>query len=324
MKKTNKMNAKQSIQLLMFNAIVAVLNSFSSVWSANTVVSAAITNFTAYLNTLLLAEGVKLTGTKPTTATKNLGRSTLITFALAHARAGLAYASNNNLPALKQICSVSPTTLNRLKEVDVEPFCRNIYNAVQPYIGSITLYGATTTSMATFNTSLNNYHNLVGTPQAQRVVTRTASLTIAQQITNIMNLLNNSIDPLLTQYNSNIAFMQQYDAARHPTTIHNRHTVIIKGFVTDTHSNFLANAVLRIMELPKRHKHITDASGKFEFTRLKINTSYTVEVTLSGYVTQTFVVNENAAKTIEHTFTLVAAGGSTPTGGTTGTTPATA
>ncbi len=318
------MNAKQSIQLLMFNAIVAVLNSFSSVWSANTVVSAAISNFTAYLNTLLLAEGVKLTGTKPTTATKNLGRSALVTFALAHARAGLAYATNNNLPALKQICKVTPHTFTRLKEVDVEPFCRNIYNAVQPYISSMTLYGATTTSMATFNTSLNNYHGLVGTPQAQRVVARTASLTVAQQITNIKNLLNNSIDPLLTQYSSNVAFMQQYDAARHNSTTHHRNTVIVKGFVTDAHSNFLPNAVLRIVELTKRHKHVTDTTGKFEFTRLKINTTYTVEVSLSGYVTQTFVVNENAAKTIEHTFALVAATPTTPTGGTTsGTTPAT-
>src|ERR1700739_1439137 len=95
------MNIRQSAQLLVFNAIVAVLNSFSSVWSANTVVSAAITNFSAYLNTLLLAEGVKLTGTKPTTATKNLERSALVTFALAHAKAGLAYATNNNLPVLK-------------------------------------------------------------------------------------------------------------------------------------------------------------------------------------------------------------------------------
>jgi hypothetical protein len=76
--------------------------------------------------------------------------------------------------------------------------------------------------------------------------------------------------------------------------------------------------------VPKRHKHITDATGKFEFTRLKINTTYTVEVSLSGYVTQTFVVNENAAKTIEHTFALVAVGGTAPTGGTTtGTIPAT-
>ncbi|HEX7413844.1 MAG TPA: carboxypeptidase regulatory-like domain-containing protein [Bacteroidia bacterium] len=299
------MNLKQSAQLLVFNAIVAVLNSFSSVWSANTVVSTAITNFTAYLNTLLLAEGVKLTGTKPTTATKNLGRSTLVTFALNHARAGLAYAASNNLPALKQICSATPSTFIRLKEVDVEPFCRNIYNAVQPYIGSMTLYGATTTSMATFNTSLNNYHSLVGTPMAQRSATRMASLTIAQQMTNIKNLLHNSIDPLLTQYSSNVNFMNQYDSARHANSTHNRHTVIIKGLVTDVHTNLLPDAVLRIIELPRRHKHITDTTGKYEFTRLHINTTYTVEVSLSGYVTQTFVVNENAAKTIEHTFVMV-------------------
>ncbi len=323
MKKTNKMNAKQSTQLLIFNAIVAVLNSFSSVWSSNTVVSAAIANFTAYLNTLLLADGVKLTGTKPTTATKNLGRNTLISFALSHARVGLAYASNNNLPALKQICKVTPSILNKMKEADLEPFCRNIYNAVQPYIGSMTLYGATATSMATFNTSLNNYHGLVGTPQAQRSATRTASLTIDQQISNIKNLLNYTIDPLLTQYSSNVSFMQQYDAARHPqrNTVH--HGLIVTGFITDAHNNPLPNAVLRIIELPKRHKHVTDATGKYRYIRLHIDTSYTIEVVLSGYVTQTFTVNQNAAKTITHNFIMAAITGTAPTGGTTGTTPAT-
>src|SRR5665213_2396062 len=100
------MNLVQITKLNAFNAIVAVLNSFISVWSANTVVSTAITNLTAYLHTLLLADGVRLAGTIGVTNNKNLARSAMITFALNHAAAGRAYAVANNLPLLKQICKV--------------------------------------------------------------------------------------------------------------------------------------------------------------------------------------------------------------------------
>jgi len=315
------MNLKQAMKLNAFNAIVAVLNSFISVWSANTVVSAAIANLTAYINTLLLADGVKLAGTGGATNNKNLARSALITFALNHAAAGRAYATANNLPLLKQTCTVTKSTLKETKTVDLGPLCSNIYTAILPYVASLTSYGATTTSVSTFNTAINNYHGLMGTPQAQRSATVSASLTIAQQITNISNLLKDSIDPLMVQYSSNVNFTQQYVAAHKQTTVGVHHWVIIMGLVTDIHNNPLLKAKVRVVETKDRKK-ITNADGKYRFTRLHLNTTYTIEVSMTGYVTQTFILNEATAQTLHHTFVMAATG--TTTGGTTtGTTPAT-
>jgi hypothetical protein len=71
-----------------------------------------------------------------------------------------------------------------------------------------------------------------------------------------------------------------------------------------------------------KHHKTTDATGHYKFTRLHPGT-YTITVSRTGYATQTktIVVKENG--TVDTDFTLVAATGSTPTGGgtTTGTTP---
>jgi hypothetical protein len=270
---------------------------------------------------LLLADGVRLTGTIGATNNKNLARNALITFALSHAAAGRAYAVANNLALLKQTCSVTKTSLTRIKDAELGVLCSNIYNAILPYIASLTPYGATSTSAATFNTSINNYHGVLGTPQAQRSATVSASLTIAQQISNISNLLKETMDPLMVQYGSNVNFIQQYTNARKLNTVGVHHWVSVQGIVTDIHGNPLLKAKVIVVETKDRKK-ITKANGKYKFLRMHINTTYTVEVSISGYVTQTFSVNENVAKTITHNFMMVASSGTAPIGITTGT-PAT-
>ena len=296
----------------MFNALLAMLNSFISVWTANAVVSAAITNLTNYINTLMLADGVRLVGTKGATNAKNLARQTLINFGISHAAAGLSYAVNNNLAELQQLCSLTKSDFTRAKTVELEEMCRNIYNGILPYIANMTSYGATTTSAATFNTAINNYHSLLGTPMAQRSATVAASLTVAQQIDNIDALIKNSLTPLLVQYSSNTTFTNAYASARKINTVGVHHWVNVSCLVTDVHNNPLAGATAKIVELKKRKKHVTKANGKFKFLKLHINTTYTIEVILTGYVTQTFVVNQNSAISLKHTFIMVAGGSTTP------------
>jgi len=110
--------------------------------------------------------------------------------------------------------------------------------------------------------------------------------------------------------------MQQYTTAKKITTVGVRHWVVVTGIVSDIHNNPLVKAKVRIVEIKSRRK-TTKANGKYRFTRLHINTTYTIEVIMSGYVTQTFAVNVNAAKTITHNFVMVATSGGTTTGTTT-------
>ena len=305
------MEQRQTAKLNMFNTVLAMLNNFISVWTANAVVSAAITNLTNYINTLMLADGVRLVGTKGTTNAKNLARQTLINFGISHAAAGLAYAVNNNMAALQQLCSLTKTDFNKAKTAELEEMCRNIYNGILPYIAGMTSYGATTTSAATFNTAINNYHSLLGTPMAQRSATVAASLTVAQQIDNIDALIKNSLTPLLVQYSSNTTFTNAYASARKINTVGVHHWVNVSCLVTDVHNNPLAGATAKIVELKKR-KHITKANGKFKFLKLHINTTYTIEVSLTGYITQTFVINQNSATAVKHNFIMLAGGSITP------------
>ncbi len=241
-------------------------------------------------------------GSKGYTNAKNLAKQSLITFALSHAKAGKAYATANNLTLEKQICMVTKTKLVRTKDAELPALCGNIYNAVQPYIANMALYGATPTSLSTFSTALNNYHGLLGTPQAQRSAMVSASLTIEQQFVNIRALLNDTIDPLMAQYNSNTDFIQRYEDARHSTTVNVHHWLIISGMVMDANYNPLPYALVRIVGLTN-HKKITTDNGKYRFIHLPLG-SYTVEVTLNGYATQTTVITAEVAQTLKHNFVL--------------------
>ena len=151
----------------------------------------------------------------------------------------------------------------------------------------------------------------MGTPKAQRSATVSASLTIEEQISNIDNLLKDSMDALMVQYSSNVDFMQQYASARKLQTVGVHHWLSVKGVVSYVHGNPLLKAKVIVVETKDRKK-ITKADGKYKFLRLHINTTYTIEVSISGYVTQTFTVNENTAKTIQHNFVMAAVGGTNP------------
>jgi hypothetical protein len=298
------MNKKQSNKVNMFNAVLFVLNSFKSVWLANAIVSAAVNNIIAYISTLNLADQVKLAGTKGTTQNKELARSSLITLTLNHLAAGKAYAVVNNLVLLKEACSITRSELNHTKEADLESMCQNIYDAIQPYIADLTAYGATTASFATFNTAINNYHSLLGSTQSQRSAANVASLDINTQVSNITGLLDDTLDSLMIQFSTtNVSFYEQYSKARRIQNIGVRHLVLITGIISDVTKQALEGAYVYVVNMDN-HKKITLANGKYKFVRLATGT-YTVEVILSGYITQSKTLTVDTPQTVTVDFTML-------------------
>ena len=298
------MNRRQSTKVNMFNAVLYVLNSFKSIWSANLVVSTAINNVIAYISTLNLADQVKLAGTSGTTQNKELARNSLIALALSHLAAGKAYAVLNNLELLKESCSLTKSELTHAKAADLEPMCSNIYNAIQPYIANLTSFGATAASFSTFNTAINNYHSLLGSTQSQRSATVSASLDIETQVNNITVLLNDTIDPLMMQYSSssNVTFFEQYTSARALNNIGIHHMVVLTGIISDANNLPLANAFVHVVDM-NNHEKITLVDGKYRFVRM-IPGTYTIEVVLSPYVTQTKTITVSSPQTVHTNFTM--------------------
>ena len=108
----------------------------------------------------------------------------------------------------------------------------------------------------------------------------------------------------MVQYGSYSDFIQTYTHVRHSTTVNVHHWLIIAGTITDAGNNPLPYILVKIVGT-KNHKKITTENGKYRFVHLRPG-SYTIEVSASGYATQTAIITANTAQTLQHNFLMVA------------------
>ncbi len=75
--------------------------------------------------------------TSSITETKAQAKTNLIAATMLHAAAGRGYAASVNNTSLKATCSITESSLLRSADANLGNMCMNIYNAVQPFIGSM-------------------------------------------------------------------------------------------------------------------------------------------------------------------------------------------
>ena len=302
------MKRQQVNQLNMYEAIKQYLNSNTIVWSSNPTVSAAIATYFSIIAGITANDAVQKTSTVGVTNTKETAKLDMAIAAIAIANAGKAYATTTSNQALFNAMNHSKTEILAGNDTDANGICQNIVNAITPYIASTTTYGATATSLTNLQNLINTYYVLIGTPAIQKSLVTTATLTLDQQFSDANALLKNLLDPLIQQYQtSNVLFYNQYTALREINDLGHRHTVILTGFIYNSSNVALANATVSLSG-SATHSKITNATGKYKFTRLHTGT-YTITVTASGYATQThnFTITQNS--TTHSDFIMVSDGG---------------
>ena len=302
------MKRQQVNQLNMYEAIKQYLNSNTIVWSSNPTVSAAIATYFSIIAGITANDAVQKTSTVGVTNTKETAKLDMAIAAIAIANAGKAYATTTSNQALFNAMNHSKTEILAGNDTDANGICQNIVNAITPYIASTTTYGATATSLTNLQNLINTYYVLIGTPAIQKSLVTTATLTLDQQFSDANALLKNLLDPLIQQYQtSNVLFYNQYTALREINDLGHRHTVILTGFIYNSSNVALANATVSLSG-SATHSKITNATGKYKFTRLHTGT-YTITVTASGYATQThnFTITQNS--TTHTDFIMVGDGG---------------
>jgi carboxypeptidase family protein len=314
------MDTKQTNKDNMFDATYLVLQTNLSIWTANAVMTTAVGKLNTYItgiSSTATAQGVVTTGV---TDNKDSVKETLITNIMLNANAGLAYASTAGNLVLKAKCKLNESELAKSKEAVLVTIAQNVHDALLPVAAALAGYGASATTLGTLQTSTTSFSGLVGTPRSARTSSISATGTLAEQFTDTMEFLEDTMDPLMAQYKvSNAAFYNSYIAARVIVDSGHRTTVILKGFVYNSTSHALAHAKVTIVG-NKHHKKITEADGHYKFTHLTAGT-YTIQVEATGFVTQTKAVTVASPQTVETDFTMVAVGGTTGGGTTTGGTP---
>jgi hypothetical protein len=306
------MNKQQSQKVNMIDASVAVLNTPANkvIWNTNTAFTAAMTNLNSNMATLNSADTTRLASSVPFTETKAQAKANLIAATMLHAAAGKGYAASVNNTSLKATCSISESSLTKSADSNLGNMCMNIYNAVQPFIGSMAAWSVNATTLANLNTSITTFAGLVGTPVGQISVQNAAAMAIDAQIETIYGILRDTIDTLMAQYKVNHAsFYNAYFAARevHHTGTH--HSTTFEGFVYKTGGVALQHALV-VLSIGgnELRRHFTAANGHYRFTRLHLGT-YTLTISLAGYVTQTKSFTITTLQNVDTDFTLVATGG---------------
>ena len=305
----------------MYGSVVTNLNNYAATYSSNTIFVNAVNAFKSKVTALGALQLGQINQSKGITVTKEQAKQNLITRTIDHAEAGLAFAAATGNAALQQNLKISTKTLEDLQDAQLAPYCQNIYNLINPIIGSLSGYGVNTTTMNNLQTNIGTFIPMVGQPKEARSTAKAFTTAIEQNLQDIQTFLEEQLDHLMRQYKiTQQTFHNAYFSDRNMGGKHHRTTVMLKGLIVTAGNQPIKKADVKLLSTTRKKK-ITKADGKFEFARLHPG-SFTVQVSAKGYATQNKTVTQNTPGNVSVTITLVPSSGSAPTGGGTGTTTA--
>jgi len=300
------MEKRQINQLNMGETVVQFFFDASNIalWNTNPAITAAVNAHKGFVDAINQLSPVQQTSTAGATATKNEAKDNMAELAFAAASAGKSYAHATNNTVLFNAMSVSVTDITSASDNTADDIAQNIHDAlvVPAILPNLANYGADTTSLAALQTAITTFSGFLGIPQLQASVSTTATGTLAEHFTDMLDNLKNQLDSIMVQFKaSNPRFYNNFISAR---VIHNvgvRKTVLIGGFVYNNHTPAqpLQHVLMTLTGTDSNgypvtmSKH-TDVNGHYSFVRLHIGT-YTITPSLSGYTgtPKTFTVTEN-------------------------------
>lgn len=313
------MKKKQITAQNMHQSLLNVMGTFNSAWSSNPAISAVVTSLISLLGLLGLAGTNQANNTKGITQTKAQARSALILMALAHSAAGMAYAASINNTTLKVNSKLTQSKLSRASDVKFVDLCMALYNLLNPFAGSLNNFGANAATLLAFKNAITSYQPVSQTPKNARSVRRTATINVKAQVTAIDTLVKEQLDTLMVQFKTtNPDFYNDYMGLRHAAiSSHHLKTVSMLLHIKTTTGVALENADIKLTSNKgaKRNK-FSKVDGTMRVTRLKPDT-FTITVSLPGYVTQTQIITVNAPQKLTINFVMVVATGGGPTPNTT-------
>jgi hypothetical protein len=275
------MNQKQANELNMLEATLITLLKYNSVYSTNVVLVAAVNTLQSTINSIRNTDLVQNAKSKGITLTKEQAKSAMINLAFAHAAAGRAYATATSNTNLKETLNYTLSDLKKLNDNDAWTDCQTIHDAVNPYIGSMTPYGANATTLGALQTDINNYAPLIGKPRSQVAASAAATKNVKQIIIGSRSQTKDTLDPLMEQFKtSNASFYEEYHTSRIIVNVGTHKETILEGVVTNG-TTAIAGITVKLTGTKK--KKITTKTGKFRFMKL-LPQKYTVTATGTGYV----------------------------------------
>jgi hypothetical protein len=294
----------------MYQSLQNVMSMFNGIWTGNAAMNAVVVTLSSLLGLLNLAGTTQKNASKGITQSKAKARAGLIQMAITHSAAGMAYAASIGNTTLQVDSKILESTLSRATDVALADICQTLYNLLNPYAASLTSFGANAATLTAFQTAITAYQPLSQQPKNARSAKKSATLNVLAQLAAIDSLIKEQLDPLMVQFRTTeVDFYNQYMGLRHTEhTSELLKKVSIFLYVKTATGLVLPNAEIKLSATQgaKRNK-FSKADGSMHFARLKPDT-YTITVTLPGYVTQTQSITATTPQKLSVNFVMVSAG----------------
>jgi hypothetical protein len=275
------MNAKQEAKLNMFRATQKHCTDNAAIVATIPAFQASVNSLNAKITSIIATAQQEDLVTKGITIDKAEAKKTLCQLAADVAAPIIAYAAatkNNQL--LKEV-SFTYSDLFKTKDDQLAPRCKNIHDAAQTNLAALTPYGISAATVATLETTINNYQSKVPDPRnaaAQKVTIRTNLKNLIKEADTVLKLqMDKTIVGLKTTHPD---FVSTYKSNRVIVDPSKTGTAIKGQIRSSADKSFIKGATILVVET--KMKVTSNEMGEYEIKPIASG-QYSLTVTASKY-----------------------------------------
>ena len=275
------MTAPQEAKLNMYRATQKHCEASAALIATIPAFAIAFGSYKAKVASIIATAQQEEVITKGIAIDKDEAKKTLCQLATDIAAPIFAYASANNNNTLKQSANTSYSELLRSKDDQLAPRCQNIFDSAKNNLTALAPYGITTTTIATLQSTIDNYQAKVPTPRNAAAQKSTIKKNLVSLFKETDKVLKEQLDKTLVAFKAvNPDFVKTYKSNRiiiDPA----KTTTTLKGKITNSKDGtVVANATIIIAPTGA-----TGTTTKLGFYTIKpiAQGTYTAKITATNY-----------------------------------------
>ncbi|MCX6350466.1 MAG: hypothetical protein NTX03_01240 [Bacteroidetes bacterium] len=298
------MKKQQNSELNMFYALKALIISFTSIWSTNTIFTASYNAFLALIAQIETNKNIQQNPITGVAADKKAKRQTAFdkawdTMCRLHSWA----AATNNTNMLGQV-SFTETDFSRATDNEFIGMITNIYNLAQTNIATIPVtYGVNVGTQGAFLAANTALSNVTGDPKKAKTTVKQATKNLASLFPQANTVLEERMDVDMQVYKiTQPEFFNEYFDIRHPikpATTKRALEINIKDSVTH-----LPIEKVKATITDTTIKRKSTAKGNIWIQNL-VEGSYVLHLELVGYTPKEVAFNHISGETTKLTVEMV-------------------
>lgn len=270
----------------MYAAVIAVLTYFTDAWSAFLPFATSVTAFKNKVTAIDENEELQKMLIKGFTQLKKNRKKEQATKANAICRKVQAFAADNN-PSLFGQMKITIAMLLNSNAILAKSLAEQIYEAASNAMTDAqrTAYDITDLDLTALRAAIDGFAEVMTLPRDRIVIRKYATELFPILFADANKVLKEKLDNLITNFESNTEFINEYRNARIVLPIV-RHTTIA-GLVTDKDSGAdLKNVKVTISSADKQFEDITNVQGAFTQGELNPELNWNVKFELPDYETE--------------------------------------